>query len=82
MKIRLRNSKGEEILPPPGYTFVEICNEQDEIGCLIYFTSSGTLKVVTPADKREMEIYKNSFKVKTIPKYVELERTVDDYRNS
>lgn len=75
-QINIRTKEGELVQVPDG-TFVEVCDESDNIACLIYRMRDGTIKVVLPTDTQDVERYKNIFQVNFCPILVDATQKIN-----
>ena len=63
IKFRLKNGKLYDVKDA---SFVEICDDTNQLACLVYMTHEGIVHVLTPDDKR-FRRYVDSYKRPTSP---------------
>lgn len=78
--LRIRKIDGATIDVPKG-VFVELCDEDGKIGAVVYQTSKGVIRVITPDDINEVQQYKGIFKVSFCSDVVEIKQTIHDSIN-
>ena len=81
MRIQLRDLNGNLQPVPAGCRFVEICDDDGIVGCAIYQTDQGNVKVIYPSDEKETERYSEVFGVKFCKRKVAIPIQVNDHRN-
>ena len=79
-KIILREQDGTTTEVPKG-RFVEICDEDNKIACLLYYTNKGSVRMVMPDDIKEVQHYKDIFKVDFCSTVVDVSTTINDSLN-
>lgn len=63
IKFRLKNGKLYDVKDA---SFVEICDDSNQLACLIYMTDAGRIQVLTHTDER-FHKYIKSYKMKPSP---------------
>ena len=81
MRIQLRDTHGNMQPIPEGCRFVEICDEDGKIGCAIYQTDQGSVKVIYPSDTQDVERYEAIFNVKFCKRRIDIPIQINDHRN-
>lgn len=78
--LRIRKRDGSTQIVPKG-VFVEICDEAGNVGCVLYQTSKGSVRVITPEDINEVQHYKGIFKVPFCSDILDVQQTIHDNSN-
>lgn len=82
MKIIIRDTAGKAHELPADWRFVEVCDDDGSIGCALYKTGGGTLRIIYPDDIKEVKKYESAFNVKFCKQTVEVPVTINDNRNT
>lgn len=78
--LRIRKTDGTVQVVPRGI-FVEVCDEDGKVACVVYQTSKGVIRVITPEDRNEVQQYKGIFKVPFCTDVVDITQTIHDSAN-
>lgn len=82
MRIRIRNKNGTVEDLPPESRFIELCDDDGNIGCAVFMTDQGSVRVIYPEDTKDVAQYSNAFNVKFCKKTVTIKRVVNDHRST
>lgn len=77
--IRIRSAGGGVTTVPQGQ-FVEICDENGDIGCLVYQNSKGVVRVVMPDDLEDAKRYSSIFGAKFCTKVRDMSPSIVNAR--
>lgn len=78
--LRIRKTDGTTQDVQKG-VFVEVCDEDGKIGAVVYQTSNGTIRVITPEDEKDVDHYKGIFNVHFCTSVLDVKQTINDSYN-
>ena len=82
MIVRIRKIDGTVTALPDDHRFVEICDDDGNVGCAIYKTDQGTVKVIYPEDAKDVAQYTSAFDVTFCKKSVRIKQEINDHRRT
>lgn len=82
MMIRIRNKNGTVEELSPENRFIELCDDDGNIGCAVFMTDQGTLRIIYPEDIKDVAQYTNAFNVTFCKKTVSVKQSVHDHRST